>query len=108
MKERLHQMVDEMTEEEAEATLRRVTPQRTDSLVRFFDAAPVDDEPVTAEEEAAVAQADADRAQGVPTIPFDEIRSLSFIGMFEGVPGAPSAADLERRLEEREDDEFGR
>lgn len=35
-------------------------------------------------------------------------RSLSFIGMFEGVPGAPSAAELERRLEDGDDDEFGR
>ena len=35
-------------------------------------------------------------------------RSLSFIGMFEGVPGLPSAADLERRLEDGEEDEFGR
>jgi hypothetical protein len=34
-------------------------------------------------------------------------RSLSFIGMFEGVPGAPSVAELERRLEDGEDDEFG-
>lgn len=74
VKERLHQMVDEMTDEEAEAALRRIDLQRTDPLVRFFDAAPIDDEPVSAEEEAAVAETDADRAQGVPTIPFDEIK----------------------------------
>lgn len=48
--------------------------QGTDPLVRFFDAAPVDDEPVIAEEESAVAEADADRARGVPTISFDEIK----------------------------------
>jgi hypothetical protein len=35
-------------------------------------------------------------------------RSLSFVGMFEGVPGAPSAAEAERRFEDGEDDEFGR
>lgn len=74
VKDRLHQMVDSMSEEEAEATLRRINLQRADPLVRFFDAAPVDDEPVSADEEAAVAEADADRAQGVPTIPFDEIK----------------------------------
>lgn len=74
VKERLHQMVDEMTEEEAEATLRRIDLQRTDPLVRFFDAAPEDDEPVSAEEAAAIAEVDADRARGVPTIPFDEIK----------------------------------
>lgn len=74
VKERLHQMVDEMTDEEAEATLRRIDSQRTDPLVRFFDAAPLDDEPVSAEEDAAVAEAEADRARGVPTISFDEIK----------------------------------
>jgi hypothetical protein len=63
VKEHLHQMVDELTE--AEAALRRIDLQQRDPLVRFFDAAPVDDEPVTAEEEAAVAEAaDADRARG--------------------------------------------
>jgi hypothetical protein len=72
IKERLRRMVDEMTDEEAQATLPRIDAQRTDPLVRFFDAAPVDDEPVSAEEEAAVAE--ADRARGVPTIPFDEIK----------------------------------
>ena len=35
-------------------------------------------------------------------------RSLPFIGMFEGVPGAPSVAELERRLEDGEDPGFGR
>jgi hypothetical protein len=74
IKERLHSMVDEMTDEEAEATLRRIDAQRTDPLVRFFDAAPLDDEAVSKEEEAAVAEVEADRARGVPTIPFDEIK----------------------------------
>lgn len=74
VKERLHKIVDEMTDEEAEKTLRRIDAQRTDPIVRSFDAAPVDDEPVSAEEEAAVAEVDADRAQGVSTIPFDEIK----------------------------------
>jgi len=46
----------------------------SDPFVRFLEAAPIDDEPVTAEEEAAVAEVEADRAAGVPTIPFDEIK----------------------------------
>jgi hypothetical protein len=29
---------------------------------------------VTAEEEAAIAEAEADRIHGVPTVPFDEIK----------------------------------
>jgi hypothetical protein len=40
-------------------------------------------------------------------VPANRERSLSFIGMFDGVPGAPSVAELERRLEDGEDDEFG-
>jgi hypothetical protein len=41
-------------------------------------------------------------------VPATPGRSLSFIGMFEGVPGAPSVAELERQLEDGEDDGFGR
>jgi hypothetical protein len=73
-KERLHQVVDELTDDEAEAMLRRVEALRADPFVRFLDAAPVDDEPITPEEEAAVAEVEADRAAGVPSIPFDEIK----------------------------------
>jgi hypothetical protein len=36
--------------------------------------APIDDEPVTAEEEAALAEVKADRAAGLPTIPFDDVK----------------------------------
>jgi hypothetical protein len=74
VKERLHQVVDQMSDEEAEAMLRRIEILRTDPFVRFLDAAPIDDEPVSPEEEAAVAEVEADRAAGVPTIPFDEIK----------------------------------
>jgi hypothetical protein len=42
--------------------------------LRFLHDAPVDDEPVTAEEEAAVAEVERDRAAGVPTISFDDIK----------------------------------
>jgi hypothetical protein len=73
-KERLHQVVDELSDEEAEAMLRRVEALRTDPFVRYLDAAPVDDEPVTPDEEAVVAEVEADRAAGLPTIPFDEIK----------------------------------
>lgn len=41
-------------------------------------------------------------------VPTRRGQSLSFIGMFEGVPGAPSVAELERQLEDGEDDGFGR
>ena len=74
VKERLHHVVEQMTDEEAEATLRRIDAQRTDPFVRFLDAAPIDDEALTAEEEAAVAETDADRAAGIPPISFDDIK----------------------------------
>ena len=74
VKERLHRVVDELSDEEAEAMLRRVEGLRTDPLVRFLDQAPVDDEPVTTEEEAALAEVEADRAAGVPTIPLDDVK----------------------------------
>ena len=74
VKERLHHVVEQMTDEEAEATLRRIDAQRTDPFVRYLDAAPLEDEPVTGEENAAVAETEADRSAGVPTIPFDDIK----------------------------------
>jgi hypothetical protein len=40
-------------------------------------------------------------------VPAGRRHSLPFIGMFEGVPGAPSVAELERQLEDGEDDRFG-
>ena len=45
-----------------------------DPFFRFLHDAPVDDEPVTAEEEAAVAEVERDRAAGGPTISFDDIK----------------------------------
>jgi hypothetical protein len=74
VKERLHQVVEEMSDEEAETLLRRVEVLRGDPFLRYLDAAPVDDEPVTAGEEAAIAEVEADRAAGVPRIPLDEIK----------------------------------
>jgi len=74
IKDRLHHVIEEMTDEEAEATLRRIEARRTDPFVRFLDAAPLDDEPVTAEEEAALAEVEADRAAGAPTIPGDDVK----------------------------------
>lgn len=39
-------------------------------------------------------------------VPSGRGRSLSFIGIFDGVAGAPSAAELERQLEDGEDPGF--
>ena len=74
VKGRLHRVIDELSDAEAEVALRRIDAMRSDPLVRSLDAAPVDDEPITPEEEAAVAEADAARAAGEPSISFDEIK----------------------------------
>jgi hypothetical protein len=40
IKERLHDLVDRMSDEEAEATLRRIDAKRTAPVLRFLDAIP--------------------------------------------------------------------
>jgi hypothetical protein len=74
VKERLHQVIEKMTNEEAEATLRQIEARRTDPFLRFLEAAPLDDEPESPEEQAAVAEVEADRAAGTPTVPFEDIK----------------------------------
>ncbi len=56
VKERLHQVVEEMSDEEAAATLQRIDMRRADPVARLLDAAPEDDEPLTDAEAAAVQQ----------------------------------------------------
>lgn len=74
MKERLHDVVDQMSDEEAEATLRRIVAQRADPFLSFLDVAPIDDEPVSSDEQAALAEVGDDRAAGVPRMSFDDIK----------------------------------
>ncbi len=49
----LRERVEQLTEEEAAATLR-LLDQRTDDVMRLLDEAPLGDEPATPEEGAAV------------------------------------------------------
>lgn len=74
VKDRLHRVVDQMTDDEAEAALRRIEILRSDPLVRLLDAAPLDDEPVTPEEKARIAEVEADRRAGVPRVPLDDVK----------------------------------
>ena len=46
----------------------------SDPFLRYLEAAPIDDEPVTPEEEVAIAEVEADRRAGLPTLPFEEVR----------------------------------
>lgn len=73
-KERLHKLVDELSEQEANDALRYIAQRREDPMVAAFRDAPEDDEPVTASDEQALAEVQADRAAGVPRISYEEIK----------------------------------
>jgi predicted transcriptional regulator len=63
-KERLHQLVDELSEPEAKRALTLVEKEREDPVIAAFRDAPEDDEPWTDEDEAAVKEANEDIAAG--------------------------------------------
>ncbi|MGH2844249.1 MAG: hypothetical protein ACRDKL_11815 [Solirubrobacteraceae bacterium] len=73
-KERLHQLVDELSDQEAHDTLRYLAQRREDSVIAAFRDAPEDDEPLSVEDERALAEVQADRASGVPRISYAEIK----------------------------------
>ncbi len=62
-KQQHRERIDAFSEEEANEALR-LWDLREDPMVIAFRDAPFDDEPVTAEEEAAMAEARADLAAG--------------------------------------------
>lgn len=71
-KQQLGERIEMLSEEEAAEALRLLDLRR-DPVMRFLDEAPLDDEPTTPEEEAAVAEARAEIARG-EVIFADEIR----------------------------------
>ena len=73
-KEKLRVVVEELTESEAEGALDYIASSRQDELGALLESAPVDDEPSSAEEEAAVQLAREQLARG-ETVSLDEIRS---------------------------------
>ena len=62
-REQLRERVETLSEDEA-ADILRVMDQRADPSLAAFYNAPADDEPVTPDEDAAVAEANADIAAG--------------------------------------------
>jgi hypothetical protein len=72
-KEKLLERVEALTEQEAAETLR-LLGQRADPLTVLLHNAPLDDEPVTEEEETAVQIAHEEIARG-ETISLDELRA---------------------------------
>lgn len=71
-KEQLRERVETLTEREAEHTLRLLDDLR-DPLTVLLDNAPLDDEPTSPEEEAAVQEA-LDAAARGETLSLDELR----------------------------------
>lgn len=72
-KEKLRQLVDELSEAEAAAELRLWSARRG-RLIALTDSAPVDDEPFTDEDAAALKESYADLAAGEETMSVDEFR----------------------------------
>jgi predicted ArsR family transcriptional regulator len=74
IKERLHRLVDELSDVEADEALRYIAERRSDPVVAAFRDAPVDDEPVTSADEQALADVHGERDAGVARIAFAEIK----------------------------------
>lgn len=72
-KEKLLERVTRLSEAEAEETLR-LLDDREDPVMHLLDSAPLEDEEISAEEEAAVREAHEELAAGEPTIPLAEIK----------------------------------
>lgn len=72
-KEKLLKEAPRWTEHEAEVALRAVE-REIDPVIRRLEDAPLEDEEISAEEEAAVQEARDELAAGAPTIPFEEIK----------------------------------
>jgi hypothetical protein len=71
-KEKLREQVEAFSEDEASEALRLLELRRDPVLVAFRDA-PLDDEPLSAEEQKALADADRDIAAG-RTISLKELK----------------------------------
>lgn len=71
-KEKLRDRVEDLTEQEAEATLEFIA-SRGQSFGDWLDSRPEDDEPLSPEEHAALAASDADIAAG-RTVSYTQVR----------------------------------
>jgi hypothetical protein len=72
-KEKLRERVEALSEKEAADALR-LLDERTDPLARRLADAPVEDEPISAEEQAAVHQAHEELTGGAGLISHEEIK----------------------------------
>jgi hypothetical protein len=63
-KEQLHKLVDELSEQEAGDALHYIASKRENGFASWLDSRPEDDEPLTGEEQTAIAEGRADVAGG--------------------------------------------
>jgi hypothetical protein len=73
-REKLHQIVDKLPEEELDAALKAIEARTDDPMIRRLEDAPPEDEEISAEEEAAVQEARDELAAGAPLISQEEIK----------------------------------
>lgn len=73
VKDRLHNAVESMTDEEASEALRTLADASGDPVAWMLDHAPLDDEPETEDERRAVAETHADRERGIEPVPLESV-----------------------------------
>jgi hypothetical protein len=71
-KEKLRAQVEGLSEQEAEATLDFIA-SRGQNFADWLDARPEDDEPLSVEDEAALAESDADIVAG-QTVSYEQVK----------------------------------
>ncbi|HWP27924.1 MAG TPA: hypothetical protein VNM50_00135 [Chloroflexota bacterium] len=76
-REALHALLDSLPDELLPLAEERLAALRDDSFLRFMMAAPVDDEPLTAEEEALIQEGEAEIARG-EVVPWEEAEARLF------------------------------
>lgn len=79
-KEKLLKQAPGWTEEQAERALRAAAVDAAEFAVWLASRPPLDDEPWTDADEAAIAEVHADRAAGAPTFSHEEIKREFGIG----------------------------
>jgi hypothetical protein len=73
VKERLHNAVETMNDEEASTAMRTLAEASGDPVAWMLDHTPFDDEPETEEERSAIAEAHADRERGIQPVPLESV-----------------------------------
>lgn len=73
-KERLHKLVDELSEREADEALRLIASRREGDFASWLDSVPEEDEEISEDEDSAVQEACDEIAAGAPLISADEIK----------------------------------